>query len=337
MTHDPERILITGYNGFVGPHLAVACTRRYPSVRLFGLVHTVSQPPRSSMETSVATQADAMAVTCLEGDITDGAQLRRIHHDVQPNLIFHLAALSSSAASWQDPANVLRVNAGGCIHLMESVRAECPLARIVVVGSGEQYGYVLPEENPVTEETALRPINPYAVSKVAQDMYAFQYFKAYGLDTIRARPFNHFGPGQSADFVIASFARQIAQMELGIIPPTLQVGNLHSQKDFLPVGDVVKAYIALAESGNAGEAYNIGSGIARSIESVLQMLLAVTSVHVEIRVDPERFRPADVLILCAETAKIRRDTGWSPHDAFEEALHTTLDFWRTVVKANSAP
>ena len=336
MLHDPERILITGYNGFVAPHLIAACRQRYPSAELFGLLHTVSQPPIADAQTTPATQVNVARVTVLEGDVTDGAKLRQIHHDIQPNLIFHLAALSSVAASWKDPANVLRVNAGGFIHLVEAVRPECPSARIVVVGSGEQYGLVGPEENPLTEETLPRPVNPYAVSKVAQDLFAFQYHKAYGLDIIRARPFNHFGPGQSADFVIASFARQIAEIEMGQNPPTMEVGNLSAQRDFLSVGDVVQAYIALADKGQAGAAYNIGSGSARSIESVLQMLLAMAAVQVEIRIDPERFRPVEVPVLCANTTKIQSDTGWFPTDALDEALRATLEYWRHITKSSSS-
>ena len=219
--------------------------------------------------------------------------------------------------------------------LAEGVRRECASARMVVIGSGEQYGLVGPEENPLTEETLPRPVNPYAVSKVAQDLYAFQYHKAYSLDIVRARPFNHFGPGQSADFVIASFARQIAEIEVGQSPPTMQVGNLSAQRDFLSVGDVVQAYIALADKGQAGAAYNIGSGTARSIESVLQMLLAMAAVQVEIRIDPERFRPVEVPILCANTTKIQSDTGWFPTDAIDEVLMSTLEYWRHVTKASS--
>lgn len=336
MTRDPERILITGYNGFVAPYLVAACRIRYPSAQLYGLAHTTSQRHERANEVAI-TEPNAGTLTVLEGDVTDGAQMRRIHHDVQPNLIFHLAALSSVAASWQDPANVLRVNAIGFINLMQSVRAECPSARVVVVGSGEQYGYVMPNENPVTEETLPRPINPYAVSKLTQDLYAFQFYKAYGLDTVRARPFNHFGPGQSPDFVIANFARQIALMELGVIPPTLMVGNLSAQRDFLYVGDVVLAYIALADYGGAGEVYNIGSGIPRSIESVLQKLINATAVNIDIRIDPERFRPVDVAILCADTSKIRRDTSWTPRDAFDSDLRATLDFWRKVAEVRAAP
>lgn len=330
----PARIFITGYKGFVAAHLLAACAQRYPAARLFGLAHRASQPALASLG---APQTPAPAVTEVEGDITDAPRLREILRELQPDLIFHLAAASSVAASWQDPANVLRVNAGGFIALAEAVRAlasDGQAPRIVVIGSGEQYGLIRPDENPITEETLPRPANPYAVSKVAQDLYAFQYFKAYGLDAVRVRAFNHFGPGQSADFVIASFARQIARMEAGLSAPTLQVGNLSSQRDFLAVSDVAQAYLALAERGQAGEAYNVGSGVARSIESMLWALRARATIPVEIAVDPARFRPVDVPVLCADTRKLQRDTGWQPAASLDEALGATLDYWRTVIRAH---
>ncbi len=354
MTHDPERgapayppertferILITGYKGFVAPHLAAACAQRYPAARLFGLVHRASQPPLAHLQATLAQGASGAQpmppqVTELEGDITDGARLRQILHEVRPDLIFHLAAVSSVAASWADPAHLLRVNAGGFIQLIEALRVEAPTARVIVIGSGEQYGLVRPEENPVSEETLPRPANPYAVSKVAQDLYAFQYHRAYGLDLVRVRAFNHFGPGQSPDFVLASFARQIAQMEAGQVDPTLLVGNLSSQRDFLPVGDVARAYVALAGRGRAGEAYNVGSGVARSIESLLQTLVGMARVTVETRVDPARMRPVDVPVLCADTTKLRRDTGWLPSATLEDTLRATLDYWRAVVQLRQA-
>lgn len=322
----PERILLTGYKGFVGPHLVAACVERYPAARLFGLTHHASQ--RALM--SAVTTADVME---LEGDITDGVRLREILREARPDLIFHLAAVSSVAHSWRDPATTLSVNAGGFIQLAEAVRAEGLSPRVVVIGSGEQYGLVRPDENPVTEETLPRPVNPYAVAKVAQDLYAFQYFKAYGLDAVRARPFNHFGPGQSPDFVLASFARQIAQIEAGQSAPTLRVGNLQAQRDFLPVGDVTRAYLALAEHGQTGEAYNIGSGVVRSIESLLLRLLAMARVSIETQVDPARFRPVDTLMISVDTAKIQRDTGWRPAESLDDALRATLDYWRASVQA----
>ncbi len=343
---DPERILITGYGGFVAPYLVAACAQRYPAARLFGLVHAPSQPPRAVGQPDVAPLP---AVTEVAGDITDGARLRTVLRETRPDLIFHLAAASSVAASWRDPAEALRVNAGGFIHLAEAIRAEELTPRLLVSGSGEQYGLVRPEENPVTEETLPRPANPYAVAKVAQDLAAYQYYRAYGLDVVRARAFNHFGPGQSPTFVIASFAQQIAQIEAGIeagiedgieagqAEPTLLVGNLSAECDFLPVGEVIAAYLALAAQGQAGEAYNIGSGVARSIESVLQRLLALSTVRVAVRVDPARFRAVDVPRLCADITKIQRDTDWRPaaarDDALDAALRATLDYWRRVAQA----
>ncbi len=194
-----------------------------------------------------------------------------------------------------------------------------------------------PEENPLTEETLPRPANPYAVAKVAQDLTAYQYYRTYGLDVVRARAFNHFGPGQSPTFVIASFAQQIAQIEAGIeAEPTLLVGNLSAERDFLPVGEVIAAYLALAAQGQAGEAYNIGSGVARSIESVLEQLLAMARVAIAVHVDPQRFRPAYVPQVVANTTKIQRDTDWRPSATLDAGLLATLDYWRLAAQAPSA-
>ncbi len=336
MMDEPARILITGYKGFVAPYLVAECARRYPAARLFGLTHRASQPPLAEQH-ALLTQTPLPPVSELEGDITDGARMREVLRETQPDLIFHLAAASNVAASWRDPADVLRINAGGFIQLAEATRAVGCAPRILVIGSGEQYGLAPAEENPLTEDTLPRPANPYATSKVAQDLYAFQYYKAYNLDTVRVRAFNHFGPGQSPDFVIASFARQIALIEAGQASPMLLVGNLSAERDFLPVGEVTRAYLALAEHGQAGEAYNVGSGVARSIKSMLDLLLSLASVSVEIQIDPTRFRPVDTPTLCADTTKLRRDTGWEPVASLEEALLATLDYWRAVVRARLAP
>ncbi|HKT39068.1 MAG TPA: GDP-mannose 4,6-dehydratase [Ktedonobacterales bacterium] len=340
--HEPERILITGYGGFVAPYLARSCARRYPQAHIYGLVHEASLPPRPALPPDEPPGAprgeredeqSIPVVTAVAGDITDGARLRAVLLETRPDVIFHLAAASSVAVSWQQPAEVLRVNAGGFIQLAESVRtlrAEGIAPRIVVSGSGEQYGLVRPEENPIAEDTLPRPNNPYAVSKVAQDLTAFAYHRAYGLDVIRARAFNHFGPGQRDDFVIPSFARQIAQIEAGRAEPVIHVGNLSAQRDFLPVEDVVAAYVTLAEYGQAGEAYNVGAGSALSIEDMLQRLLKTARATIAVRVDPARFRPADVPVLCADTTRITRDTPWRPSGALDASLQATLDYWRRV-------
>lgn len=335
MKQDPQRILITGYKGFVSPYVVAACARRYSSAQRFGLAHAASQRQVAGHPQTDAAMAHTL-VTEIAGDITDGARMREVIHEARPDLIFHLAAASSSAASWRDPAGALEVNATGFIRLIEGVRAERLTPRILVVGSGEQYGVVSPEGNPIVEETPFHPANPYAVSKVAQDQLAAMFHEAYELDIVRARAFNHFGPGQSADFVIASFARQIALMELGRLAPTLLVGNLSARRDFLPVESVARAYMALADSGQTGEAYNVGSGVARSIDSILQILLEMAEVPIQTQVDPDRFRPVDAPLLCADTRKIQRDTGWSPDDNLPQALRATLDYWRGVFRADAA-
>ncbi len=318
----PSRILITGCTGFVGSHLVEQCRFRYPQAELFGVTghqtfHTVT-PGMSDVKLLVA-------------DITREEAIRKVVAMSQPDLIIHLAAQSSVSASWRDPFGTLEVNAGGVIHLLEALRSEQLTPRIVLVGSGEQYGMVHPEDIPIREECPFRPANPYAVSKVTQDFYGYQYFVAYGLPILRARPFNHFGPRQSSMFVIANFTRQIALIEAKRTEPVLTIGNLEAWRDFLPVEDVVAAYLAIAEQGQPGEAYNIGSGQARSIKEILDLLLTFARVPIQLREDPVRLRPIDVPLLEADTSHLRTDTNWKPVVQFEFALQQTLDFWRTVV------
>jgi GDP-4-dehydro-6-deoxy-D-mannose reductase len=255
---------------------------------------------------------------------------------VQPDLIIHLAAQSSVADSWKNPQYTLRVNAEGTIHLLEALHDQRLAPRVVLVGSGEQYGLVRPEENPIHEDCLFRPANPYAVSKATQDLYGYQYFIAYGLPIVRARPFNHFGPGQSSTFVIAKFARQVALIEAGKAPPEFPVGNLEAHRDFLPVEDVVAAYLMLAEQGQPGKAYNIGSGHSRSIRSILDLLLTLSTISIRIYEDPALLRPIDVPLLEADTSRLRADTNWQPVVPFEVALQHTLDYWRTVVASEAS-
>ena len=318
----PSRILITGCTGFAGSHLVEQCRFRYPQAELFGVTghqtfHTVT-PSMSDVKLLVA-------------DITREEAIRQVVAMSQPDLIIHLAAQSSISASWRDPFGTLEVNAGGVIHLLEALRSEQLTPRIVLVGSGEQYGMVHPEDIPIREECPFRPANPYAVSKVTQDFYGYQYFVAYGLPILRARPFNHFGPRQASTFVIANFARQIALIEAKRTESVLSIGNLEAWRDFLPVEDVVAAYLAIAEQGQPGEAYNIGSGQARSIKEILDLLLTFARVPIQLLEDPARLRPIDVPLLEADTSHLRTDTNWKPVVQFEFALLQTLDFWRTVI------
>lgn len=318
----PARILITGIAGFVGSYLAEQCRARYPQAEIFGLYHR--EPPQRASEA-------LNYVIPLRADITQADAVRRALAEARPDVIFHLAAQSSVAASWSDPLRTLQVNAVGALHLLEALRLECPSARLVLVGSGEEYGRVEPHENPLGEECPLRPINPYAVSKVTQDLYGYQYFAAYGLSIVRVRAFNHFGPRQAEGFVLAGFARQIALVEAGKVEPVVMVGNLQAQRDFLPVEDVVAAYLALAQWGQPGAVYNVGSGKARSIGEILDLLLTFAKAPIHVRVDPARMRPVDIPMLEADISRIQAHTGWEPAVAFEFALKELLDYWRTVV------
>lgn len=320
----PTRILITGVSGFVGGYLLAECRARYPEAHVFGLL----QHPMAS---GSAPHMPSPEYTPLVADIVDADQVRAAIAVAGPELVFHLAAQPSVAASWSDPVQTLAVNAGGAVHVFEALRAERLAPRIVLIGSGEQYGLVRPDENPIHEDCLPRPANPYAVSKVAQDLYGYQYFVAYGLPIMRVRPFNHFGPHQNEAFVVASFARQISLIESGQAEPVLLVGNLDAQRDFLPVEDVVRAYTAIADFGHPGLAYNVGSGQARSVRQILDVLLALATVPIEVRTDPARLRPADVPLLVADTAPLREHTGWQPSDDMDGALRRTLDYWRQTV------
>jgi len=318
----PSRILITGFSGFVGGYLVEQCRAFYPDARLFGVCR---HPP------SRTTASDAQDVTLIAVDITHPEQMRHAVAQSQPDCVLHLAAQSSVAASWADPASTLRINAGGTIQLLEALRAEHLSPRIILVGSGEQYGLVQPGENPIREETAFRPITPYGVSKSAQDLYGYQYFLAYGLPVLRVRPFNSFGPRQTEMFVVADFARQIALIEQGEMEPVLVVGNLQAQRDFLPVEDVARALLAVAQRGQPGQAYNIGSGRALSIKEVLDLLLSHSRTPIQVRKDPARLRPVDVPLLVADISRLQAHTEWEPEIDVEYALEQTLNYWRAIV------
>jgi len=315
----PSRILITGVTGFVGSYLVEHCRTHYSQAEIFGLYHCKAPQPTSTR------------VISLKADITQAEDVRQALAESCPDVIFHLAAQVSVAASWSDPVQTLQVNALGAVRLLEAARLEQPTARIVLVGSGEEYGAVHPDENPIRETCPLRPINPYGVAKAAQDLYGYQYLAAYGLPIMRVRAFNHFGPRQSDAFVLPGFARQIALIEAGKAEPVVLVGNLQAKRDFLPVRDVVAAYLAVAERGQPGQVDNVRSGKARSIGEILDLLLPFTNMPIRLREDLARMRPVDIPILEADISRIQAQTGWKPTISFESALKETLDYWRAVI------
>lgn len=312
------RVLITGVTGFVGSHLAEYC---------HGLGHEVfgTMRWRSQQENLANIRAN---VGLFEADLRDATAARRVIAEVRPERIFHLAAQSYVHASWSSPAETLSTNVICQVHLLEALRDGGLEARVHVAGSSEEYGDVLPDEVPIKETNPLRPLSPYAVSKVAQDLMGYQYFKSYGMWIIRTRAFNHEGPRRGEVFVTSSFAKQIALAEADKGPRYLHVGNLDAHRDFSDVRDVVRAYWLALERCKPGDVYNIGSGRSWRIGDVAEMLISMAKVPIEIRHDPARMRPSDVPLLEADPSKFREATGWEPQIPFETTLHDSLEYWR---------
>jgi GDP-4-dehydro-6-deoxy-D-mannose reductase len=268
-------------------------------------------------------------VRLVEADLRDQAGVRRLLEQVRPEAIFHLAAQSYVPASWTGPADTLMTNVLGQVHLLEAMRdlgmTDVPMQ---IAGSSEEYGLVLPEETPIKETNPLRPLSPYAVSKVTQDMLGWQYNRSFGLRTVRTRAFNHEGPRRGEVFVTSNFAKQIALIEVGKQQPILEVGNLEARRDWHDVRDTVVAYWKAAFEGEPGEVYNIGRGEALSIQGMLDILLSMAKVDVEVRPVPERMRPSDVELLLCDPAKFHDRTGWAPTIPLDQTLRDTLEYWR---------
>lgn len=313
------RILITGITGFVGSHLAEYALSR-GDTEVFGTVRW-----RSRMENIEGILDRVHLIDC---DLRDAVAVRKTLEEVKPEYIFHLAAQSYVPTSWKAPAETLLTNIISELNLLEAMRDLELEARIQVAGSSEEYGLVFEHETPITEENPLRPLSPYAVSKVAQDMLAYQYHRSYGIYTVRTRAFNHEGPRRGHVFVTSNFAKQIAEIEKGKKEPVIEVGNLNARRDFTDVRDMVKAYWLALEKGEPGEVYNIGSGRAVTIREMLDILLSFTDREIEIKPVPERMRPSDVELLVCDCSKFRKLTGWKPEIPLEKTLKDTLDYWR---------
>ena len=257
-------------------------------------------------------------------DITDGAAIGALIRDAAPDAVYHLAAFTHVGKSWEEPREVFRVNAGGTLELIQAALACDPLPRVLLVGSAEVYGTVRPEQLPLTEEAPLRPVSPYAASKVAAEFLGLQAHLGHGLPVIRVRAFNHIGPGQHPSFVVPAFARRITEARARG-DRVLPVGNVTPRRDFTDVRDVVRAYRLLVERGRAGEAYNVCSGRAVSIEEVARRMLALAGAELELVPDPELERPVDVPVLLGDPAKLRAATGWEPEVGIDRSLAEVLE------------
>jgi GDP-4-dehydro-6-deoxy-D-mannose reductase len=318
------RVLITGITGFVGSHLSEWALEREAEV--YGSLRW-----RSKTEHIEHLRDRVHLVEC---DLRDLLSVRALLEQARPDYIIHLAAQSFVAASWHTPSETLWTNAICQVNLFEAMRQLGSTARFLVIGSSEEYGLVHADELPIRETNPLRPLSPYAVSKVTQDLMGWQYFKSYGMHIVRARAFNHTGPRRGETFATSNFSKQIAEMEAGLREPIVHVGDLKPTRDFSDVRDIVRGYWALLERGTPGEVYNLCSGVEWSIERVLNFLIErSTLAHIEVRQDPARLRPSDVPVLRGSREKIERALGWKGVIPLEQTLADLLDYWRRRIKA----
>ena len=294
------RAFVTGGHGFVGPWLCRHLTE----------------------------SGDDVVVADPSVDVTNSVAVRDALEHAQPDVVYHLAAQSSVSSSWDAPADTFTVNALGTLHVLAAVRAVSPKARVVFASSVEVYGVVRLSDLPITETVPFQPATPYAASKAAAEMVALQATLGWGLDVIRARPFNHTGPGQTDRFFVPSMARQIVEAaRTGA--SELRTGDLTVRRDILDVRDVVRAYRLLAERGLPGEVYNICSGQSVALEQVLQRLLVLARSDMRVTTDPARLRPVDLPDLRGDPSHLRYATGWMPEYPLDETLVDVLDYWRT--------
>jgi len=320
--------LITGIAGFAGSHLADYLASE-TDLDIWGVV----RGGEGGEPTNIAHLKSRLHL--LYGDLRDREICRVILARTRPDYIFHLAGRAVVGSSWDEPWEAMEVNIRAQLNVLAGVADLGLQARILVVGSNEEYGSVRPEDLPVDEETPLRPNSPYGVGKVAQDLLGLQYHLSHGLQTVRVRPFNHIGPRQKEGFVVPAFARQIAEIEAGLRPPVMRVGNLKSRRDFTDVRDVVRAYWLILQHGEAGEVYNIGSGRAHSIQEVLDILLNLTNAEIRVETDPGLLRPSDVPVSVCDASKLHAVTGWEPVIPLEQTLRDVLEEWRGRVRSKT--
>lgn len=309
------KALVVGGGGFVGPYLV-----RHLKDEL-GYEVTVTKTEKETLA------MDGAVVKNL--DILDKNQISELLNEEKPDYLFHLAAQSSVAYSWKNPTLTVDVNIKGCVNLLEALKDADEKPRVLLIGSGEEYGHIKKDECPIIEDNVLRPGNIYAATKSCQNMLGKIYSDAYGLDIMMVRAFNHIGPNQTPVFVVADFCKQVADIEKGKQEPVIYVGNLSAKRDFTDVRDVVKAYALLVKGGKRGETYNVGRGHAVAIEDILKEIVSMSDKDIEVKVDEKKLRPVDVPIIEPDIEKIKKEVGWEPVIELRQTLEETLEYWRS--------
>ena len=322
------KVLITGVTGMVGSHLVEYILDNHPEVEIHGLVRW-----RSPLDNIHKVKSK---INLYQGDLRDLKSLILLLEEVKPDWIFHLAAQSYVDASFRAPGDTLHSNVIGTANLLDAVRITKVDAKIHVCSSSEVYGDVTEDELPIVETNPFRPASPYAVSKVGEDMLALQYYLSYGIKTIRTRMFTHTGPRRGDVFAESAFAKQIAEIEAGVRPNPVKVGNLDSVRTFADVRDTVKAYWLLLEKCPSGEVYNIGGNRTMTIGEMLEMMKSMARCEITCEVEPSLLRPSDVTLQIPDFSKFHKATGWEPKIPLEKTLQDLLDYHRDRIKSNGA-
>ena len=318
-----KKVLITGISGFIGSHLADYILQNHPEVEVVGLLRW------RSPKDNIMHILDKISLEY--GDLLEYISLKKVIERTLPDVVFHLAAQSYVPFSFNAPIVTLQTNVIGTCNLLEVIKEvgfETYNPIIHICSSSEVYGQVKEDEIPITENQPLRPSSPYAVSKVGEDMLAYQYWLSWGLKTIRTRQFTTTGERRGEVFVVSNFAKQIARIEKGLQEPIIKVGNLDSIRTFCDVRDMVKAYWLLVTKCSVGEVYNIGGKKTMSVREMLNMLLELTEKEIKIEVDSTRLRPSDVTLQIPSSEKFKKATGWEPETPFSKTIEDTLNYWR---------
>lgn len=319
-----KKVLISGITGFAGSHLMDYLLEN-TDYEIYGM---------KRVNSSLRNIHHALErITLLDADLLDETSLIKLLQKVHPDQIYHLGALSWVSPSWDMPAVYMQTNAIGTINLFEAMRVVGCKARVLTSATPEEFGDVPKELLPITEETRIKPINPYAASKAAQDMVCITYHASYGMDIVRTRAFNHEGPRRDKHGAIASFAYQIARIELGLQKPIIKVGNLSATRNFTDVRDTVRAYYLAMEKGITGELYLIGTDQIYTMEQVLHMLILLSSKAEEIKVevDPARVRPTELMTFIGDYSRFKSVSGWEIQYPINETLNSVLGYWRNFV------
>lgn len=319
-----KKVLITGITGFVGSHLADLALGK--NVEVYGLKRWHLSKLRN-----ISHILDKIIL--VDADLTDSIGIEKVIKKIKPDWIFHLAAMSFVSPSWDHPTHYMNVNYNGTVNLLEAVKAAKLKTRILLAGSAEEYGEVSKEDIPIIDKTFLQPVNPYAVSKIAQDLIGFVYYKSYGLNVIRTRAFNHEGPRRDNVFGISWYAYQIARIEKGLQKPVIRTGLRDDRRTFMHVKDLVDAYWLAIEKCKPGKLYLIGADEKDHVytfDEALNMLIKMSTYRGKVSkiIDKEFVRPTSVPRLIADSREFRKLTQWSPKISFNSILEDTLNYWR---------